>query len=182
MEAASIGTISRSSYNGLGAEIENPLGCEDTPRKVPMSQKQKDYVAVDDSGDAGFKPGSSGYFAVAAVVFNDSLEAESTSLEIKKYKRAIGWRDDHEFKFNKMRRDLIVRFIEEIVSFDFKVYSLYIDKKHVNQGKIPKEWDTVYNQVVLELLTRIPLHDAVIRIDGKYGKTSPISKEQATIR
>jgi hypothetical protein len=139
-------------------------------KRCVLAQKQKDYVACDDSGDAGVKLGSSGYFAIAAVVFNDALEAESAALEAKKFKRAIGWRDDHEFKFNKMRRDLIIRLLEAIVPFDFKIYSLYIDKSHVKSENIPSDWDSVYNQVVLETLGRIPMHDAVVRIDGRYGK------------
>jgi hypothetical protein len=135
-----------------------------------LKQKQKNYIAADDSGDAGMKPGSSGFFAIAAVAFNDALEAESAALEAKKFKRAIGWHDDHEFKFNKMRRDLIIRLLEAIAPFDFKVYSLYIDKNHVKPEKIPADWDSVYNQVILETLGRIPMHEAVVRIDGRYGK------------
>ena len=133
-------------------------------------QKQKDYVAADDSGDSGIKPGSSGFFAIAAIVFNDALEAESAALAAKKFKRAIGWRDDHEFKFNKMRKDLIIRLLEVVVPFDFKVYSLYLDKSHVRAEQIPSDWDSLYNRVLLETLGRIPMHKAAVRIDGRYGK------------
>jgi hypothetical protein len=135
-----------------------------------MTQKQKDFVAVDDSGDAGLKDGSSGYFAVAAIVFNDTLEAESTSLGIKKFKRSLGWADGREFKFNKMNRELRMRFIETVVPYDFRLYALYIDKNHVDPAKVPSDRDSVYNQVILELLDGIPMQNAIIRIDGRYGK------------
>ncbi|MDR2105904.1 MAG: DUF3800 domain-containing protein [Coriobacteriales bacterium] len=135
-----------------------------------MEQTQRNYIAVDDSGDVGLKAGASGFFAVAAIVFNDALEAESASLEAKKFKRAIRWRDDHEFKFNKMRRELIIRLLEVLAPFDFKVYSLYIDKGHIALERVPPDWDSVYNQVILEVLGHVPMHEAVVRIDGRYGK------------
>lgn len=135
-----------------------------------MDCEQKDYLAVDDSGDVGLREGSSSYFSLAAVVFSDSLEAERASLGLRKLKQSLNWRDDHEFKFNKMRRDLIVRLIGDMASFDFKIYALYIDKKHASPERMSKGWDKLYNRVILELLSRIPLHDAVVRIDGMYGK------------
>jgi hypothetical protein len=49
-------------------------------------------------------------------------------------------------------------------------YALYIDKSRVDPAKVPSNWDSVYNQVILELLCGIPLHNAIIRIDGRYGK------------
>ncbi|MDR1183467.1 MAG: DUF3800 domain-containing protein [Coriobacteriales bacterium] len=135
-----------------------------------MEQRQKDFVAVDDSGDAGLKDGSSAYFSVAAIVFNDVLEAESASLQIKKFRRSLGWPDEREFKFNKMNRDLRIRFIETVITLDFKVYALFLDKSRIDLTKIPSDWDTLYNQAILELLLRIPLHNAIIRIDGRSGK------------
>ena len=137
---------------------------------IGLTMKQKNFIAVDDSGDTGLKAGSSDFFSVAAVVFDDALEAEGASLAIKKFRRSLGWPDGREFKFNKMRRDLIIRFIEALMPFDFKIYALYIDKRPINSAYIPNGWDNVYNQAILELLSRIPLHNAVIRIDGRYGK------------
>ena len=127
-------------------------------------------MAVDDSGDAGFKAGSSDFFSVAAVVFDDVLEAESVSLEIKKFRRLLGWSESMEFKFNKMRRDLIIRFMETLLPFNFKIDALYIDKRHIDSTQVPSDRDNVYNQTILRLLSRITLHNATIRIDGRYGK------------
>jgi hypothetical protein len=135
-----------------------------------MAQKQRDFVAVDDSGDAGLKDGSSSYFSVAAVVFNDTLEAESASLGIKRFKRSLGWPDAREFKFNKMNRELRMRFIEMVVPFDFGLHALCVDKSHIDPVKVPSDWDSVYDQVILELLHGIPMQNAIVRIDGRYGK------------
>ena len=135
-----------------------------------MPQLQKSFVAVDDSGDAGLKDGSSDFFSVAAVVFTDTLEAETVSSEIKKLKRLLGWSDWREFRFNKMNRELRIRFIEAVVLFDFKLYAFYIDKSQIDSAKIPNDWDSLYNQIILRLLESIPLQNAIIRIDGRYGK------------
>ena len=135
-----------------------------------MAKIQKSFVAVDDSGDAGLKDGSSDYFSVAAVVFIDTLEAEIVSLEIKKFKRMLGWSDSREFKFNKMNRELRIRFIEAVVPYDFQLYAFFIDKSQVDSARIPDDWDSIYNQIILNLLDSIPLQNAIIRIDGRYGK------------
>lgn len=60
-------------------------------------------VFVDESGDSGFKlgQGSSPVFVIFLVIFDDSLEAEKTSLTIKELRRKLGVRDSFEFKFNK---------------------------------------------------------------------------------
>ena len=60
-------------------------------------------VFVDDSGDSGFKfnKGSSPYFVIACVIFDDILEAERASLAIKMLRRDLGLSDNHEFKFTK---------------------------------------------------------------------------------
>jgi hypothetical protein len=59
-------------------------------------------VFIDDSGDPGFKldKGSSRYFVVACVIFDDNLDAEEAALKIKRLRRTLGWRNEQEFKFN----------------------------------------------------------------------------------
>ena len=46
-------------------------------------------VFIDDSGDPGFKieKGSSTHFVIAMVCFDDTLEAEKTTVAIKELKR-----------------------------------------------------------------------------------------------
>jgi hypothetical protein len=58
-------------------------------------------VFIDDSGDSGFKldKGSSAFFVIALVIFDDELEAEKTAIAIKGLKRDLGFPDNLEFKF-----------------------------------------------------------------------------------
>lgn len=62
--------------------------------------KAKQLVFIDDSGDAGIKAHSSSHLVMAAVVFNDDLVAEETALAMRKFRRQLGWTDDHEYKFH----------------------------------------------------------------------------------
>src|SRR5438874_1920901 len=63
-------------------------------------------IFVDDSGDPGFRfdKGSSSIFVIALVIFNDTLEAEKTSVAIKELRRKLKVSDFYEFKFNKTNR------------------------------------------------------------------------------
>lgn len=58
-------------------------------------------VFIDDSGDPGFKfdKGSSEYFVISMVIFDDELEAEKIAVAIKELRRKIGFPDDVEFRF-----------------------------------------------------------------------------------
>ena len=63
-------------------------------------------VFIDDSGNPGFKlgRGSSQFFIIACVVFEDNLDAEETALLMKRYRRDLRWPDEREFKFNKTKK------------------------------------------------------------------------------
>ena len=46
-------------------------------------------IFIDDSGDPGFKldKGSSAFFVIALIIFDDELEAEKVALAIKELRR-----------------------------------------------------------------------------------------------
>jgi len=90
-------------------------------------------IFVDDSGDPGFKleKGSSRYFVIAMVIFDDNLEAEKTALEIKKLKRDLGFPDETEFKFSKSRNEVKKRFLSTVSVSNFRIRCLVVDKKLV---------------------------------------------------
>ena len=48
-------------------------------------------VFIDDSGDPGFKfdRGSSRFFVIVLLIFNDELEAEKTAIAIKELRRSL---------------------------------------------------------------------------------------------
>jgi len=127
----------------------------------------KQLIFMDDSGDPGFKKTSSSHFVMAAVVFDRGKEATRVSEKITKYRKFLGWKEEHEFKFRKAPREIKRHFLEIVNEYDFRVYAVYIDKQDFSN--FPHR-ETLYNWAIKELLAIIPLKRAVIKIDGKYNK------------
>ncbi len=126
--------------------------------------RNKQLVFIDDSGDAGIKPDSSSHLVMAAVVFNDDLVAEETALAMRKFRRQLGWTDDHEYKFNKTKKDYIKQVLRLVSQYDFAIYAVVVNKARFKS--MPKG---LYNDSASELLKVIPLKKASIKIDGHAG-------------
>ncbi|MBI4287519.1 MAG: DUF3800 domain-containing protein [Chloroflexi bacterium] len=73
-------------------------------------------VFVDESGDPGLKPdsGSSRYFVIALVVFEDNDEAEAVDRRIELLRREMRLNPRFEFSFNRCRRDFREQFLKAI--------------------------------------------------------------------
>lgn len=134
--------------------------------------KAKQLVFIDDSGDPGFKKGaSSSNFILAAALFMDPDTAKLANDTIIEYRRSLGWRDDYEFKFAKIRKDIIIELLRTVARYDFQIYAVYINKAdYPNLFKFCLDKEKFYNWATKELLAMMPLEDAKIKIDGKYGK------------
>ena len=130
----------------------------------------KQLVFVDDSGDPGFKELSSTNFIMAAAVFIDPDVAMLLSKRISDYRKSLGWRDDHEFKFAKIRKDIIVELLKIASGYDFKIYATCVDKISFRNTAPIIDKEKLYNWTIKELLTMIPMSDAKIKIDGRSGK------------
>jgi hypothetical protein len=136
-------------------------------------QQQKQIVFIDDSGDPGFKldKGSSAYFVIACVIFDDPLDAEETALIIKKFRRSLGWADYREFKFNKTKKDIIAGLLNEVVSKKFRVRAISMDKSKIRSHELKSRQDSFYNYTIKEVLSKTQsLHYADIRLDGHSGR------------
>lgn len=126
--------------------------------------RAKQLIFIDDSGDAGVKARSSSHLVMSAVVFNDDLIAEEVALEMRKFKRQLGWTDDHEYKFNKTKKDYVKQLLRLVSSYDFAVYAVV-----VNKAKFKTMPKSLYNDSISELLRLIPLDKASIKVDGSSG-------------
>ena len=64
-------------------------------------------VFVDETGDPGLKLncGSSKYFVVTLVVFEENEEAEALDKRVSLLKHELGFNQSHEIKFNKCNRN-----------------------------------------------------------------------------
>ena len=134
------------------------------------SKQSKTLVFIDDSGDPGFRfnKGSSRFFVIAAVIFDDTLEAEKTALAIKELKRAFRFPDDIEFKFNKSKKDVRIKFLETVCRSRFKIRSLVVDKKLIYSGELKNSKNSFYSYAIKMLLAYSgdSILDAKIKLDG----------------
>ncbi|MDO4742380.1 MAG: DUF3800 domain-containing protein [Candidatus Saccharibacteria bacterium] len=132
----------------------------------------KQLVFIDDSGDPGFKEGaSSSTFVLAAALFIDPEIATFVNKEISDYRQSLGWKDEHEFKFRKAPKKIKLRFLEIVNRYDFDIYAVYINKaNYPNVFKFSDD-EKLYNWTTKELLGIIPLKEARVKTDGKYGKS-----------
>jgi hypothetical protein len=85
---------------------------------------------IDESGDTGLKVdcGSSKYFIVALVAFEDHDEALATHERIDLLRREMGLYERFEFHFNKVKPDLRKQFLTVVAPFDFSYWGIVIDK------------------------------------------------------
>ena len=126
--------------------------------------KTKQLIFIDDSGDPGVKGNSSSHLVMIAVVFNDDLVAEETALSMRKFRRQLGWTDDHEYKFNKTKKDYIKQVLRLVSQYDFSIYAVVI-----NKGRFSSMPKNIYNDTISELIRLIPLKNASIKVDGGKG-------------
>jgi len=127
-------------------------------------------VFIDDSGDAGFKlgKGSTDFFVIAMVIFDDDLEAEKAAVAIKELRRELGWADYREFRFFKLSREIRLRFLEKVRPFNFRIRALVVNKKIIRSDELKSKKDKFYGYFIKEALKHNggKILDAKIKIDG----------------
>ena len=127
-------------------------------------------VFIDDSGDAGFKidKGSSRFFVIALVIFDDELEAEKTAIAIKELRRELDFPADVEFKFAKSKPLVREKFLQAIVSFDFRIRCLIVDKKKIYSSELQNNKNSFYSYIIKMVLKHSDgfISNAKLKIDG----------------
>ena len=131
----------------------------------------KQLVFIDDSGDPGFKKGaSSSTFVMAGAIFIGSEIIDLVSDAIDEYRRSLGWKDTHEFKFRTASKRIKLEFLKIISRYAFDVYAVYVDKERYPNAFQLADSENLYHWATKELLSIMPLDNASVRIDGKYTK------------
>jgi hypothetical protein len=87
-------------------------------------------VFIDESGDPGLKinQGSSRYFTIALVMFEDHEEAEACDQRITLLKRELGWWLNSEFHFKRNSLKVRQAFLQAISPYNFFYYGIVINK------------------------------------------------------
>ena len=134
-------------------------------------QVNKQLVFIDDSGDPGFKKAaSSSAFVMAGAVIINSETTLKINQEINRLRQELGWRENEEFKFHKSSRKVKLKFLETINKYDFQIYGVFVRKSNYSNVFQNINGEKLYNWTIKELLDIIPLYEASVKIDGKYGK------------
>ena len=125
-------------------------------------------VLIDESGDAGFKiaRGSTRFFVVGMVIFQDFEEAERTSKAIVEARERL--RVKPEFKFNKCSKVVRDGFFDAVRPFAFRVRALVVDKAKIYSDNLRENKERFYNYFVQMLLRHDneALQGARVKIDG----------------
>ena len=88
-------------------------------------------VYVDESGDPGmqFKPGSSDFFIISAVLFDDEASAKACSGRINEIREELKFHRGTEFHFNKTSRPNREYFFRGIDGQAFRYFSFALNKR-----------------------------------------------------
>jgi len=132
-------------------------------------------VFVDESGDPGLKlsQGSSKYFVVALVIFEDHEEAQAADDRINLLRRELRLNPRFEFRFNKCRRDLREQFLRAVAPYQFFYYGIVINKdpaKLWGEGFRYKESFYKYASSLVFENAKAFLSNATVVIDGSGSK------------
>ena len=86
-------------------------------------------VFIDESGDSGLKieGGSSRFFTVGLVVFEDYEEANACDKRIEFLAKEIGWASVSEFHFKKNSDTVRKAFLQAVAPYQFFYYGIVIN-------------------------------------------------------
>jgi len=87
-------------------------------------------VFIDESGDSGLKidQGSSRYFTVSLVVFEENEEAVACDQRIELLKRELNWDPASEFHFKNNSDKVREAFFQAVIPYSFFYYGIVINK------------------------------------------------------
>lgn len=119
-------------------------------------------IFIDESGDPGFKieEGSSRFFIVALIIFDDYKEADKARSLLTNLKKEWGKSDDFEFKFSKMSRKERQQVLKTAVQTNFSIRAVIFDKVRMNTLQLEHFKKNYYQYAIRSLLEH---HDCTIQ-------------------
>jgi hypothetical protein len=127
-------------------------------------------VFIDESGDPGLRldRGSSQYFTVSLVVFEDNDDAVACDQRINLLRREIGWELNGEFHFRRNSHLVRSTFLKAVSPYNFFYYGIVINKdpeRLYGEGFRNKESFYKYACRLVFENAKEKLHDATVVID-----------------
>jgi hypothetical protein len=130
-------------------------------------------VFIDESGDAGLKTGkgSSRYFVIILVSFEENEEATACDQRIELLKRELKLSQGAEFKFSKLRKDQRLKFFEAVAPYAFFYFAIIVNKEKLygDGFKIKESFYKYACSLVFEN-AKPYLREAIIVIDGSGSR------------
>lgn len=131
-------------------------------------------IFMDDSGDPGFKldQGSTRFFVIVLIIFDDDLDAMETQLNIKKLKRELNLPEDFEFCFNKTSKVFRHRFLQTAAACKFRFRAIVFDKTTLYGRELRRSKEKFYNYAIKQVLQndRGTIREAKLRFDSHGEK------------
>jgi len=142
---------------------------------------EKEYIIIEDSGDLGVKGSSTSHFIIiAVVVVGDDIKDKLITI-IDKYRKELGWKDTHEFKFNSTKKSIIEELIIRVRDYKFSAFVRVLDKSKIPVAPEIISGISLYNYIIKELLVNLNLNNPYITIDG-VGSRKHEQKVRAYLR
>jgi len=85
-------------------------------------------VFIDESGDPGFMPGSSRFFTVVLVLFEEEDEAIACDNRIQLLRRELRLPEDYEFKFSHNSHRVKSAFLQAVAPYGFFYTAVSLNK------------------------------------------------------
>lgn len=87
-------------------------------------------VFIDESGDPGLKiqQGSSRFFTIGLVIFEENEEAIACDQRIELLKRGLGWKLKNEFHFKNNSNRVREEFLKAVSPYNFFYYGIVMNK------------------------------------------------------
>ena len=130
-------------------------------------------VLVDESGDVGFKfsKGSSQFFAVTSVLFENNEEAQQCDLCIDRLRKDLQFPQEFEFHFHENKPETRKAFLQAIARYNFRCFTVIVDKAKLDI-KALSTVASLYRYVCgLVFENAKPyLNEAVVVIDGSGSR------------
>jgi hypothetical protein len=109
-------------------------------------------VFIDESGDPGFKlaKGSTSAFVAVLVAFTDHDVARHAEVALEALAQRL--RIAGEFKFHKSRSEVRDTFFATVVTFDFRVRAIVVEKERIYSKHLRADKNSFYSFFVKSML------------------------------
>lgn len=140
-------------------------------------------MILDESGDLGFSPNSSGKFVVAVTIVHETGDIARLAKRVRNRSRKRRWRE--ELKFNNSEDPMRMFVLEGVAKMDCQIYWTSFDKDRIPMH-LRDDKNLLYRmaceEVFREAIKRTPDRDIHVVIDKRYSKRGERDRSDQHLR